>query len=128
MSYNWQIIIEDFSGRSVTFADGESQHDSRPTTAHLSGSGSMRPSTALRPGSALSSLISDVSYTPFSIEPELGSILPGKVTTFKVKFSPLDVQDYDARLICRYVVSILWHESSFLFFPCVKNPTGFYQM
>ncbi len=103
MDYNWQIIMDTFASpgpRSVTFAAGNAE--SRPGTANAL---AVRPGSAtsqiVRPGSAASSLLSDVAYTPFSIEPSSGTILSGKKTTLKVKFSPLDVQEYEARLICR---------------------------
>lgn len=43
---------------------------------------------------------SDVLYAPFSLEPDSGKLLPGKSVTISVKFSPLDVQESEARLIC----------------------------
>ena len=103
MDYNWQIVMETFHSygpRSVTFAD--SPRD-RPSTASAL---AVRPTSAMddRPGSIVSSVISDVSYMPFSIEPDTGSILGGKKQSFKVKFSPLDMQEYEARLVCRSVV------------------------
>lgn len=82
--------------RSVTFAPNED----RPMTA---ASLVVRGHDG-RPLSAASTVMSEVPYTPFSVEPESGRIPPGKKTTIKVKFSPLDVSDYDARLICRLVV------------------------
>lgn len=57
--------------------------------------------------SGLNSPVSDVSeatantpYYPFTIEPVFGTIQPGRKTDFNVKFSPLDVSDYDARIVC----------------------------
>ena len=60
-----------------------------------------------RPTSAASSIVSEREpFVPFSIEPELGTILPGKKADFKVKFSPLDVNEYEGRLVCRSVLLI----------------------
>ena len=55
-----------------------------------------------RPSSTTSTVGSDTSmpYYPFSIEPALGKILPGRKAEFTVKFSPLDVSEYEARLVC----------------------------
>lgn len=47
------------------------------------------------------SSISESGYIPFSVEPVFGKVEPGKTQTFKVKFSPLNVNDYQARLICQ---------------------------
>ena len=62
-----------------------------------------RPSSALalayEAGSVVSEGGSDVF--PFVIEPQSGSIPAGKKGSFVVKFSPLDVSEYDARLIFR---------------------------
>lgn len=38
---------------------------------------------------------------PFSIEPEVGIILPGEMVELVVRFSPLDVKRYAACLLCR---------------------------
>ncbi|CAH1779299.1 unnamed protein product [Owenia fusiformis] len=83
MDFNWQVVMEDFTmARSVTFANELERPESR--------AGSTTPS----------SLSSDNMYVPFSIEPENGTILSGKKQSFTVKFSPLDVNDYEARLLC----------------------------
>ncbi|XP_041376326.1 hydrocephalus-inducing protein-like isoform X3 [Gigantopelta aegis] len=43
----------------------------------------------------------DASYVPFSIEPLYGTVGPGKTVVCTIKFSPLDVNEYEARLMCR---------------------------
>lgn len=43
----------------------------------------------------------DTQYIPFTIEPEYGTILAGKKQSFTVKFTPLDTNDYEGRLVCR---------------------------
>lgn len=59
----------------------------------------------LRAESSLShqapSTITETGYLPFSVEPSFGKIDFGKTQTFKVKFSPLNVNDYQARLVCQ---------------------------
>jgi len=40
------------------------------------------------------------SYLPFSVEPEGGVVAAGKTVQITVKFSPLDVADYEAQLLC----------------------------
>lgn len=79
MDFSWQLVMENFtlSQRSVTFY-------SEPE----------------RPSSRNSLTLGDI---PFTVEPEFGTILPGKKTTIQVKFSPLDVNDFEGRLICRCV-------------------------
>ena len=46
------------------------------------------------------SVMADIGYVPFTIEPEAGSIAIGASQIFKIKFAPLDVNDYQARLTC----------------------------
>jgi hydrocephalus-inducing protein len=47
------------------------------------------------------STIAESGYVPFSVETVFGRIEAGKTQTFKVKFSPLNVNDYQAKLICQ---------------------------
>ena len=60
--------------------------------------------TQMRAESSLSfqapSIMSEYNYIPFNIEPAFGKIDPGKTQVFKIKFSPLNVNDYQARLTC----------------------------
>ena len=46
------------------------------------------------------SVMAEMGYTAFSVEPDSGSVAVGASQIFKVKFAPLDVNDYQARLIC----------------------------
>ena len=80
--------------RSIAFPE-----ESRPPTSQAL----VRPTTPGRPQSAASSIMSESGYCPFSIEPQSGTILPKKKATITVKFSPLDVQEFEARLMCRYI-------------------------
>ena len=114
MDYNWQMLMENYTSpgpRSVTFARTDTGEEtgagspSRPGTAATTGAMAVRtrPGSAVpeyRPDTPTSTIITDVAYTPYSIEPETGTVQPGKKATFRVKFSPLDVQECDARLIC----------------------------
>jgi len=58
-----------------------------------------RPSSALTLAYEAGSVASEGSDVfPFVIEPESGSIPAGKKGSFVVKFSPLDVSEYEAVL------------------------------
>lgn len=46
------------------------------------------------------SVMADFGYIPFQIEPDSGSIAVGASQVFKIKFAPLDINDFQARLIC----------------------------
>ena len=99
-----------------------SQQSGRPGTDHRGAGDSSgphqgrtvqmpsRPSSSLgRPSSALAlayeagSIVSEggADVFPFSIEPACGTIATGQKATFMVKFSPLDVLEYETVLLCR---------------------------
>ena len=40
---------------------------------------------------------------PFSVTPTSGQIPPGKEVACSVRFSPLDVRDWECKLVCRYI-------------------------
>lgn len=44
---------------------------------------------------------------PFSIDPSSGQIPPGEEAVFRVRFSPLDVRDWEYKLLCRYTVTCM---------------------
>lgn len=78
MDYSWQMVMDNFTPtlhRSVTFmSEGE------------------------RPESRVD--VVEASYMPFSVEPQYGNIPAGKKATCYIKFSPLDVNEYEGRLLC----------------------------
>lgn len=63
--------------------------------------------TELRPASNLRSLsnllLGDPELPPFTVEPRMGLILPGTNQIFHIRFSPLELANYEARLVCRSV-------------------------
>ena len=69
---------------------------------------SQRPPTSMgRPGTALAlayegSMVSEgTDVIPFVIEPSSGSIPAGKKASITVTFSPVDINEFDAKLVCR---------------------------
>ena len=73
----------------------------RPSTA----SGRGRAPSALGMAYDAASVVTEegTDVFPFSIVPEVGSILAGKKATFTVRFCPLNVGEHEAFLRCRYV-------------------------
>ena len=52
-------------------------------------------------------LISDGGEAaPFTVSPSSGQILPGKEAVFSIRFSPLDVRDWECKLVCRYCMFV----------------------
>lgn len=87
MDFSWQVVMEDTAGafRSVTFA--------AETVAGENNSS--------RLGAITPSVVGDLaSYVPFTVEPSFGTVAAKKKATISVKFSPLDIQDYEGRLLC----------------------------
>lgn len=62
-------------------------------------------STEARPASALASVISllttNPALPPFTIEPSIGTVEPGAVQNFNIRFAPLEVAQFEGRLVCR---------------------------
>ncbi|KAK2848119.1 hypothetical protein Q7C36_009801 [Tachysurus vachellii] len=92
LEYSWQVMM-DTSEKTQGFVHG----DMTPTTAKGNQTG-LRPSSNLRSLSTL--LLGDPELPPFTVEPNMGLILPGTYQIFYIRFSPLEVAHYEARLVC----------------------------
>ncbi|XP_051512768.1 hydrocephalus-inducing protein homolog [Myxocyprinus asiaticus] len=92
LEYSWQVLMDKL-GKTTCF-----EHGGRTSR---SAEGSRTP---LRPASSLlnvfSLLLGDPELPPFSVEPGVGFISPGESQSFHIRFSPLDVAKFEARLIC----------------------------
>lgn len=55
-------------------------------------------------GSRLAVVLTEARPAPFpiSIEPSMGTIEPGQMQNFNIHFSPVEVAQYQCRLVCRY--------------------------
>lgn len=80
LSYKWSIVHMDGSS---SFTTQSSQLQLDRDTGKLTSDGG--------------------EVMPFSVSPASGQILPGKDAVFSVRFSPLDVKDWECKLVCRYV-------------------------
>ncbi|XP_062403912.1 hydrocephalus-inducing protein homolog [Sardina pilchardus] len=91
MDFSWQIM---YGGATAT----------DPRDVPSRSGGQSRCGTALRPCSSLSSvssmLLGDPELPPFCVEPSVGAIGPKSSQTFSVRFSPIEVADYQAQLVC----------------------------
>ncbi|KAI4885088.1 hypothetical protein NFI96_023140 [Prochilodus magdalenae] len=92
LEYSWQVMMENF-GKTMFFNHG----DETPRSAQGSRTGP-RPASSLASISTL--LLGDPELPPFSVEPSFGLIHPGASQTFHIRFSPLEVGEYEARLLC----------------------------
>ncbi|XP_076848184.1 hydrocephalus-inducing protein homolog isoform X3 [Brachyhypopomus gauderio] len=92
LEYSWHIMT-DTCGKSGTFT----LRGTTPRSAQGSRTG-LRPASSLASVSTL--LLGDPELPPFSMEPSVGLIQAGASQTFSLRFSPLDVGHYEARLVC----------------------------
>ncbi|XP_051727085.1 hydrocephalus-inducing protein homolog [Ctenopharyngodon idella] len=92
LEYSWQVLMETY-GKTTCF-------ENRGRTSR-SAQGSRTPE---RPASSLQSvsslLLGDPELPPFSVDPGIGFISPGASQTFHIRFSPLEVAEFEASLIC----------------------------
>ncbi|GAA6080556.1 hydrocephalus-inducing protein-like isoform X5, partial [Tachysurus ichikawai] len=92
LEYSWQVMM-DTSEKTQGFVHGDM------TITPAKGN-----QTGLRPASNLWSLstllLGDPELPPFTVEPNMGLILPGTNQIFYIRFSPLEVSYYEARLVC----------------------------
>lgn len=86
---------------------GESTFCMSPDESITSRSCSRGPaeSTEARPASALASVISllttNAALPPFTIEPSIGTVEPGAVQNYDIRFAPQEVAQFEGRLVCR---------------------------
>ena len=78
LSYSWSIVRMDGS----PFTPHSSQLQLDKTTGSVAGEGG--------------------EVVPFSISLASGHIMPGKDAVFTVSFAPLDVRQWECKLVCRY--------------------------
>ncbi|XP_053127193.1 hydrocephalus-inducing protein homolog isoform X2 [Hemicordylus capensis] len=106
LEYSWRVVMED-SGRAVNFAkEPTSTSPEGEAPSHASAASvkvqSSRPLSQL--GSMLDSLSSYLlpagSHPPFSMEPSSGTIPPGSSQFLGAQFSPLELGEFEGRLLC----------------------------
>ncbi|XP_074644164.1 hydrocephalus-inducing protein homolog [Tubulanus polymorphus] len=85
MEYNWKVIMEDIPSHSQSSSVTDDTMSIAPSMQDVSSS---------------MSIVSDTGCLPFTVDPISGMLAAGKKQSFTVKFSPINVQDYDARLMC----------------------------
>ncbi|XP_073785286.1 hydrocephalus-inducing protein homolog isoform X1 [Danio rerio] len=93
LEYSWQILMETY-GKITSF-----EHGGRTSRSAQGSRTPERPASSLQSVSSL--LVGDPELPPFSVEPAVGCISPGTCQTFQIRFSPLEVAEFEASLICR---------------------------
>ncbi|XP_029109509.1 hydrocephalus-inducing protein homolog isoform X1 [Scleropages formosus] len=96
LEFSWQVLMERL-GMNNSFTCKATSQPVTPRSRQESRT-APRPATAL--GSVSNLLMGDPELPPFSVEPSTGNINPGDSLTFHIKFSPLEVAEYEGRLMC----------------------------
>lgn len=73
---------------------------SRPDSRSAGVLNGASPSSTL--ASLMSLLMANPGLLPISIEPSVGVIEPSAMQNFSIRFSPLEVAQFQSRLVCRY--------------------------
>ncbi|XP_069073573.1 hydrocephalus-inducing protein homolog [Pleurodeles waltl] len=106
VEFSWHVVMEGYP-KAVSFAEGQlqsnpeggSQFGGDTTSSQASSSrGTSRPESVLESVSSLLSVGPDV--LPFTLEPSCGTIPALKKQNILIKFSPLEVGEFESRLIC----------------------------
>ncbi|XP_078527074.1 hydrocephalus-inducing protein homolog isoform X2 [Lissotriton helveticus] len=106
VEFSWQVVMEG-SPKMVRFSDrqsqsnpeGGSQFGGDTTSSQATSSRGMgRPESILESVSSLLSVDPDV--LPFTLEPSCGTIPALKKQNILIKFSPLEVGEFESQLIC----------------------------
>ncbi|XP_042266839.1 hydrocephalus-inducing protein homolog isoform X2 [Thunnus maccoyii] len=96
LEFSWQVLMDPSS-------NSFNQNQDRTLTSRP-GSRSAGVLTGARPASALASVMSllmgNPELPPFSVEPSIGAVEPGAMQNFSVCFSPLEVAQFQGRLLC----------------------------
>ncbi|MEE6500185.1 hypothetical protein FKM82_003696, partial [Ascaphus truei] len=96
LQFSWHLQMEGHS-KSVSFLPGLPNTEEPPGSAHLSSIQS-RPASDLESVSSLLSLGPEPQ--PYSVQPSSGIIHAGGAQEFLIKFSPLEVGEFEGRLNC----------------------------
>ncbi|XP_077975805.1 hydrocephalus-inducing protein homolog isoform X2 [Styela clava] len=91
LDYNWKVIMENPSIPRLTSASTEAGHSRQSNVT---------PRSATQESTVASVLAEEGMSVPFTVTPSEGKILPGKKQYFTVRFAPIEVSEFQARLLC----------------------------
>ncbi|XP_040894088.1 hydrocephalus-inducing protein homolog [Toxotes jaculatrix] len=97
LEYSWQVLMEP-SNNTVNNDQRDETSVSRPGSRSAGALTGTRPASAL--ASVMSLLMGSPELPPFSVEPSVGAIEPGSTQNFSIRFSPLEVAQFQGRLLC----------------------------
>ncbi|XP_008288806.1 hydrocephalus-inducing protein homolog [Stegastes partitus] len=97
VDFSWQVFMDPNSS-TVSRDQGDGTSTPRPGSRSAGSRTGSRPSSAL--ASVMSVLTGNLELPPLSVEPNFGAIEPGATQNFSVCFSPLEVAQFQGRLLC----------------------------
>ncbi|XP_071313817.1 hydrocephalus-inducing protein homolog isoform X2 [Trachinotus anak] len=97
LEFSWQVLM-DPSSNTVNNDHGDEASISRPSSRSAGALTGARPASAL--ASVMTLLMRSPELPPFSVEPSIGTIEPSSMQNFNFRFSPLEVAQFQARLVC----------------------------
>eukprot|EP00079_Xenopus_tropicalis_P024447 XP_012817094.1 PREDICTED: hydrocephalus-inducing protein homolog isoform X1 [Xenopus tropicalis] len=96
LQFSWKILM-DIQEKSVSFSPRRPSID-EPLSSARSSSAQSRPASVLESVSSMMTMSAET--LPFSVQPSSGTIPAGESQEFLIKFSPLEVGEFEARLTC----------------------------
>ncbi|XP_029289106.1 hydrocephalus-inducing protein homolog [Cottoperca gobio] len=95
LEFSWQVLM-DPRNNNVNHDQGDGTLSSQPGSRSAGVLSGARPASALT--SVMSLLMGNPELPPISIEPSIGAIEPGAIQIFSIRFSPLEVAQFQGRL------------------------------
>nr|XP_054593766.1 hydrocephalus-inducing protein homolog [Nothobranchius furzeri] len=96
VEFSWNVYMD--PGTNFINRDQKGETSTSRSSSRSSVSLSGRPSSAL--GSIMSLLMRNPEELPFSVEPAFGTIDPGATQSFHIRFSPVEVAQFQGKLLC----------------------------
>ncbi|XP_034542457.1 hydrocephalus-inducing protein homolog isoform X2 [Notolabrus celidotus] len=96
LDFSWQVVMD--PRNTGNLAQGDRNLTTRPGSRSAGVVSGARPSSAL--ASVMSLMMGNPELSPISIEPRVGAIQPGDTENFSIRFLPLEVSQFQGRLLC----------------------------
>ncbi|XP_029378255.1 hydrocephalus-inducing protein homolog [Echeneis naucrates] len=97
LEFTWDVLMDPDS-KTANSDQGDETSVSRPGSRSSGSLIGARPSSAL--AGVMSLLLQSPELPPFSVEPSIGEIEPGSSQNFNIRFSPLELAQFQGRLFC----------------------------
>ncbi|XP_047451812.1 hydrocephalus-inducing protein homolog [Mugil cephalus] len=96
LEFSWHVLMDPTS--NIINCDQDGTSTSRPGSRLAGALTGARPSSAL--ASVMSLLMGNPELPPFNVDPNVGVIEAGAMQNFNIRFSPLEVAQFEGKLLC----------------------------